>query len=386
MNKQPFIISELLIKKLRQSLTEEEEIILENWAAADPKNRELMDSLLSKASQGIDLEVFEKFDEEAAFQRLIQKEGKGTGKGIYIKFAYIAAAILMITGFSFLFFRKADQKSSDPRFVEVSDKRYQNDVLPAEVGAYIFRENMESVEVREDIVLMGDGKIASKDGDLVLDEALPNVMNSLVVPAAHFFALSLSDGTKVWVNANSELKFPSQFASEERRVELKGEAYFEVAKDANRPFYVESNGTQIKVLGTHFNVHSYSNDLKATLLEGRIAVSKDENERVLTPGQQVRVVNSKMTTSKADVQKDIAWKNNVFLFSSDNIISIAQQLKNWYDLDISFADDISMVQTYTGEINRDAKLSEVLNMLEYVSDLDFKIDQNKLLILNKKKI
>ena len=380
MNNQSFLIAELLIKKLRHDLSEQEALVLKAWAEADSKNQELMDSLLEKANSASDLDVFDAFDEEAAFQRLTAPARKKS----FAFLGYAAAALVALATFSLLYFKNQQPEVKNDRFVAVSDNRHANDVMPAEVGAYIVRGDGEKVEIDQDIVLLNDGKISNKNGEVVLDEAKASVQNTLVVPAAHFFALSLNDGTKVWVNANSELQFPSQFAGAERVVKLKGEAYFEVAKDAKKPFIVESNGAKIKVLGTHFNVNSYTQQLRASLLEGRIAVSNGIEEKIIFPGQQARVLETKMMVSPANLTKDVAWKNNVFLFKADNIVQIAQQLKNWYDLEISFANDVSLTQTYTGEIKRDAKLSEVLKMLEYVSNLDFRINQNKLLILNKK--
>ncbi len=167
---------------------------------------------------------------------------------------------------------------------------------------------------------------------------------------------------------------------------LVGEAYFEVAKDVNRPFVVESRGMVINVLGTHFNVNSYTEKMFATLFEGKIEVSNSLSKEVLAPGQKVQVDATYMKVGKADIVKDLAWKNNIFYFKGDNIIQIAKQLETWYDLEISFSQEVSFSQTYSGEISRHSNLSEVLKMLEFVSDLDFKIDNNKLLIRKKNKV
>lgn len=379
MNNQPFIISRLIIKKFRSELTEQESQILTNWLAENPKNEELMHSLLDKAATQSNLSIFDSFDEEEAYQKISRKKTKKP-----FSFVWYAAAILIasITISAIFFFNEPQETKT--RFAAIENQKHKNDVLPAEVGAYIIKNDGEQIQVDGNILINDSGLIVTEDGMSLINE-IENVSteNTLVVPAAHFFALTLSDGSKVWVNANSELSFPSKFSNLERKVKIKGEAYFEVAKDPNRPFIVESNGAKIQVLGTHFNVNSYSKKTKATLVEGKISISNNSENKILLPGQQAIVSENRLDVGVANIDRDLAWKNNIFRFKSDNIISIAHQLKDWYDLQISFSKEVSFTQKYTGEIRRDAKLSEVLNMLEYVSNLDFRIEENKLLILNK---
>ncbi|MGB7527907.1 FecR family protein [Sphingobacterium cellulitidis] len=378
MKDQSFYISKLLIKKHHSFLTKEEEEVLNTWLASNPKNQELANDLLEKAKSGVDLSIFEKFDEEAAFQSF-QAKNKGRRFG----FIPYAAAILFAIGLGYVFFLNKPE-AADNRFTQIESVKHQNDVLPAGNGAYLFNEEGEQVQVEGNVVVQKNGDISSEKGESLLGkEDQPSMENTLVVPSARFFNLTLSDGTKVWINANSQLRFPSVFSAHERRVKVKGEVYFEVAKDAERPFYVESEGAEIKVLGTHFNVNSYSAFCKTTLAEGKVQVSNGKKTVELIPGEQAIISESKVDVGEANVEKDLAWKNNIFQFKGDNIVNIAKQLQNWYDLEISFSKEVSLTQTYTGEIKRDAKLSEVLNMLEYVSSLDFRIQGNKLLILNK---
>jgi len=193
----------------------------------------------------------------------------------------------------------------------------------------------------------------------------------------------LSDGTKVWVNAVSQLKFPVQFAGHERRIYLEGEAYFEVAKDAQRPFIVESNGSTIKVIGTHFNVNSYLRSVRTTLLEGKVEVAAGNEKMILFPGEYSASSEEGVKKGKADLKREMAWKNNEFYFKGDNIAQIAAELSRWYDLDVAFIGQISFDKGYSGSIERDVNLSQVLDMLSYVSHLDFDIDGKKLTIINK---
>jgi transmembrane sensor len=341
----------------------------------------LLADLEKRSAQGIDTSIFNRFDEEEAWKSILKRQKRTS---TLFMWRSIAAVLAMIVSVS-LYFLVYQSDSGSERIVESKNAKYKNDVLPAILGAKVIRADGSEIKVDDNIHFLADGGISTSSSNIIANEGeLPSTLNTLVVPAANFISLTLGDGTKVWVNANSRLNFPSRFAEKERRVELEGEAYFEVAKDASRPFYVKSKGAEIKVLGTHFNVAAYSNQATTTLLEGSVEVSKGNKKVRLVPGQRADIYDAVIDVQPADLHKELAWKNNIFYFKGDNIVKIAQQLQSWYDLEVSFSKDVSLLQTYTGEIRRDANLSEVLNMLGFVSDLDFKVDKNKLLISKRK--
>lgn len=380
MKHQAFYIAKLLAKQLREGLTDEEQVQLDQWIDAHPENKRFAAELREKAERGIDLSIMNAFDEKAAQKRF----EKQTDVPRWLWYGAIAASILLSLELHWSILSKRFDQPKDTRYATIEDTRHKNDVLPAEVGAYILRGDGSQLEVDSQIVVLQDGGIQSESGTLIASrEQVDTVKNTLVVPAAHFFAMQLSDGTKVWVNANSQLRFPATFSEKERRVELNGEAYFEVAKQ-ERPFLVVSEGLETQVLGTHFNVNAYDGAPSTTLLEGRVRVRNGLQHHELVPGQKAKVTKRGIQVRQAEVDKEIAWKNNTFQFKGDNIVEIARQLKNWYNLDVSLVSDVSLTKTYSGEISRDVKLSEVLRMLEYASQLDFRIEENKLLILNKK--
>jgi transmembrane sensor len=381
MKNNPFYIAKLILKKFRDGLTGEEETVLSNWTKGDSRNKTLLADLEKRSAQGIDTSIFNRFDEEEAWKSILKRQKRTS---TLFMWRSIAAVLAMIVSVS-LYFLVYQSDSGSERIVESKNAKYKNDVLPAILGAKVIRADGSEIKVDDNIHFLADGGISTSSSNIIANEGeLPSTLNTLVVPAANFISLTLGDGTKVWVNANSRLNFPSRFAEKERRVELEGEAYFEVAKDASRPFYVKSKGAEIKVLGTHFNVAAYSNQATTTLLEGSVEVSKGNKKVRLVPGQRADIYDAVIDVQPADLHKELAWKNNIFYFKGDNIVKIAQQLQSWYDLEVSFSKDVSLLQTYTGEIRRDANLSEVLNMLGFVSDLDFKVDKNKLLISKRK--
>lgn len=376
----PLYIAQLVSKKFRRELTEQESNDLQVWVEQDPRNVQLLEELEKEAKEGADIRMFNSFDENRAWA-ILQRQRRTQVLRLW---AGIAAMLALVTTISF-FALRSNQEMEESRFVESKDVRYKNDVLPAIKGAKIVLADGTQVKVNDNVTLLPDGTIATEQ-EKVLADADGATLNTLIVPAANFLNLTLADGTRVWVNASSELVFPSRFAKDNRVVRLKGEAYFEVAKDTARPFTVETAGGNVKVLGTHFNISAYDDRPVTTLEEGKVMVYKDQLEEILSPGMKAEVIGKRIDVRKADLQKDLAWKNNAFYFKGDNIVTIAKQLQNWYDLDVSFAKGVSLSQTYTGEISRSVNLTEVLKMLEFASDLDFKIDNNKLLILKNNKV
>lgn len=385
MNKTSFAISSILIKCYqREQLSSSENNILQAWLLEkNGQNKQLFDELMAKEGDR-ETNWLASMDQEKAWERIQHKRKPQKRKTII----WSAAAMLAVVFASavYWYIGGTSKPVDNPRYVESTNTKYKNDVLPANLGAHIILANGEEIAVSDTLRVAVNGNMMSHgETEVIPSVHAPTALNTLVVPAANFFKISLADGTNVWVNSSSELRFPAQFAKNERRVFLKGEAYFEVAKDASKPFYVETGDMKVRVLGTHFNVSAYEQRNKTTLLEGSVEVTSATKSVVIAPGQSAEWTEGSLRVRKANLQKVMAWKNNEFFFQEDNIVSIANQLKQWYDLDISLTKEVSLTETYSGEIRRDVRLSEVLKMLEFVSKLDFTLDKNKLLITKNKR-
>lgn len=372
-------IAKLLVKKYRNELTDQDRMELERWYSAHPTNKPFEDTLMSNDVDQKELAWLDSIDTEAAWKKAEKRHPKRK-KMIYWG---AAAAVLAIASFGYL----ALKDNSSPEAIQQAEtvSVYKEDVNPALLGAKIILANGQQKQVDAKLSLSDSANVLTSNTTSSTDVKGPvaSMLNTLVVPMANHFQLTLADGTSVWVNANSELKFPTKFNDSDRKVYLKGEAYFEVAKDAKKPFYVVTSNGTVKVLGTHFNVSAYGNTSKTTLSEGLVEVSKAGQSEIIKPGQKAEIKGDEIQVKKANLQKDLAWKNNEFYFKKDNIVDIATQLKMWYDLEISLASDVSLTETYSGEIKRDSKLSEVIKMLEFVSNLKFALNKNKLLITKK---
>lgn len=197
----------------------------------------------------------------------------------------------------------------------------------------------------------------------------PEVMwNTMTTPKGGQYQVTLPDGTKVWLNAASSIKFPTAFVGKDRKVQINGEVYFEVAQDRQKPFLVDIYGESlIEVLGTSFSVNAYQNEnvMRTTLIEGSVRVSKGQESRILEPGQQAVTSASRgeFKIEDVDIDRAIAWKNGFFNFEDLDTYAVVRQLERWYDINVRYEEPIHNV-IFQGQIVRDTNLSDVIELLQ----------------------
>ncbi len=211
--------------------------------------------------------------------------------------------------------------------------------------------------------------------------------NSLATPRGGQYQLRLPDGTKVWLNASSSIRYPTAFTAKQRLVEVKGEVYFEVAKNAEKPFVVRVGDMRVHVLGTHFNVNAYRNEayITTTLLEGKVSVGtvrSPDNTLVLVPGQTASLnKEGEMRLNKnADLDEVVGWKNGLFVFHHDDLPAIMRRLSRWYDIQVEYKNGIIPANHFTGTIRRSENISKVLKMLELTGGAHFEIKGRKVIV------
>lgn len=234
----------------------------------------------------------------------------------------------------------------------------------------------------------GAAEISKKDGQLAYNlagkEQAAILFNTIKTPRGGQYQLELTDGTKVWLNAASTLRFPTAFAGSERKVELTGEAYFEVAKNTKRPFIVAVAGkASVQVLGTHFNINAYDDEatINTTLLEGKVKVSGQGDSKFIEPGQQARInTNGQVAIHKqADIEQVMAWKNGLFHFDGDNIELIMRQLARWYDFNVTY--DREVTEKFYVKMDRNTNISNIFKILETTGGVHFRIDGKKITVM-----
>ncbi len=206
--------------------------------------------------------------------------------------------------------------------------------------------------------------------------------NTITIPKGGQYQLVLADGTKVWLNAASSLRFPTAFTGKNRTVELTGEAYFEVAKNKDKPFNVKTATQSVQVLGTHFNINAYDNEanIKTTLLEGSVKVYAANTNVMISPGQQSVLKSNGSFEIKRDLDMDevVAWKNGTFQFNEADIQTVMRQISRWYDIDVEYKGKLP-ADLYRGKISRNVNVSQVLKILE-LSGINFTIEGRKIIV------
>ncbi|WP_213086856.1 FecR domain-containing protein [Chitinophaga agrisoli] len=232
------------------------------------------------------------------------------------------------------------------------------------------------------IVKLANGQLAvrmpaANDNDEI-------IYNTITTPTGGQYQVMLPDGSKVWLNAASSLRFPNRFAGDQRNVTLTGEGYFEIAHNKAQPFRVQVNEATVEVLGTHFNVNAYNDeaDVKTTLLEGAVKMSKGPASLLLAPGQQARLPkNGDLKLVKdADTEQVLAWKNGYFQFDKADLPALMRQIARWYDLEVVYEGPVKEFE-FVGKIARNVYLADVLKALES-SGVRFRMEGNKLIVMS----
>lgn len=315
---------------------------------------------------------------------------------------WAAAAVLLITlGFAAYFYLQPGRQSKGTDYAGQITPGKNDAVLTLADGSKISLTDAGNGEL---VKAPGVRIVKSADGSLIytvdttgLEQSSNTanlVYNTISTPRGGEYQVNLPDGTKVWLNAASSLKFPQSFRNlKERRVELNGEAYFEVSKRKNQPFIVASadfghdRAQEIEVLGTHFNISAYADDVatKTTLLEGSVRVrevrsSGNPNTAILVPGQQAVIGNGKLSTLMVDTEEAIAWKNGNFIFDNADIESIMRRVSRWYNVEVVYQGKIPEAN-FMGTVSRFSNVSEILDILEATKTVHFKIEGRRITVM-----
>ena len=282
-----------------------------------------------------------------------------------------------------------------------TESTLKNDVEPGSNKAVLTLSNGKTIllddaangvvaqEGKAKVVKPDDGKLVYSPDNSSGDG--PLAYNTLATPRKGQYQLRLPDGTKVWLNSESSIHYPTGFRGKERRVQITGEAYFEVTHDKEMPFIVEKGDVQVEVLGTHFNVNAYNDEsaIKTTLLEGKVkivnrqsAIGSDKKQSVvLKPGEQVSVSHSSQISRPIPVQTDdvVAWKNGLFHFESADIKTVMRQLARWYDVEVEYDGAVKNDPLFV-EISKNTRLSDVLKVLQESGSAKFSIQGKKIIV------
>lgn len=385
-------ISILIEKYKNGTLTEEESAFLNAWyvkyAQETPTsfNPEHLDQNLDQMWNSV---------EENLTQHGFQSERLKPARRVSLWPRIAAAASLFIVlGMGLYFFNSNDGK------VKPADQVAAEGIKPGGNKAFLILADGSRISLND----AANGQLAKQagititkagNGQLIYTIAEQqsagsgNEFNTIETPRGGQYQINLPDGSKVWLNAETKLRFPVTFAGrKQRKVELSGEAYFEVAKvnvpaKQPMPFIVASNGQEVEVLGTHFNVNAYGDDeyTKTTLLEGSVRVSRLLNAQSakLVPGQQATVGPTTLTLKNVDTEQAVAWKNGQFMFYNVPLKQVMKEVSRWYNVEVEYRGDFSAV-VLGGSVSKFSNIQEVLDVLELAGHVDFRIEGKKVVV------
>ena len=381
MNREEY--NSLYEKYLAGKCNEKEQVELENYQ----DNFKIKEQQWDIRTMGNSEEIKQSIQEDLNYS--IQEHSKNRIFKIRAWQSTAAAILILLTAGIYYY-----QTSSKPIIVKTKIPRFKNDVAPGNNKAILTLDDGSKIDLDDaktgilasesniDIKKTGVGQLEYTAGTQTVKTVKYNILST---PLGGEYLLVLPDGSKVWLNSGSTLRFPTVFIGSERIVELKGEAYFEITKNAKMPFLVRTNNAMdIKVLGTQFNVMAYDDEknINTTLIEGSVEVLKESGKTTLKPGQEA-ILNKRsgnIKVASADLEQAIAWKNGYFIFYNENIESIMRKVSRWYNVDIVYQGNLNN-KDFVGTISRNKNVSELLKMLELTGAIHFSIDGRRITVM-----
>ena len=390
MDKEAHRVAYLIAGYIRNMLTVTEHEELDDWVNESDRNMKLFEDLTDEQNIEANLQIMDKAQSEQIFRKL-QQSGrfeKTKGRKVRLTLMSIAVVVIVLAGVLAVWRSVNTSSSQNSRPSTTKNDMLQPggnkatltlpdgsliDLTSAKNGALPYAETLN-------ITKQDDQTLVYRQGD---DHKNVGAIHILTTPVGGQFQVTLHDYTKVWLNAESTLSYPTTFQGNERKVELSGEAYFEVAHNAKAPFRVVlADGDTVTVLGTHFNVQAYPKEKAkiVTLAEGKVLVQNDKNKAVLTPGMQAFVQNDAITTaSNADTEEATGWKDGLFVFHDAPIEQIMNQIARWYNAKIVYQGNIK--QQFNATIKRSEPLEKLLHLLQLNGYVKFKTKNDIIYVL-----
>ena len=381
---QYLFIAKLICKERIAGLDNSEKRQLDSWRSETKEKEHVFLNLqristeeLEKRYDGVDVDLKWK-----SFKKRQQQRKRNIRVGV----AVVASICLLITSALWLWLGTLGEER-----VVLAEQGQQNNVcLVLSTGEVVDISNVGQDEVKLDkgTKLYEGNRLEYVQPDSLHKKELE--FNQLIIPKGTFYHLVLSDGTKVWLNADSKIKYPVSFGQDKREVSLRGEGYFEVAKDSARPFIMSTDKMDVKVLGTTFDVNTYEDEGKSfvVLVEGLVEVSAGKGEsRIITPGYMAEVdmhdVQAKIHVSKCDTEHYIAWKSGNFSFRNASLTEILKRVSRYYDVTV-IREQVFEEEYYTGDVSSDVSLESLLAVIESSTSVSFKVER-KIVYVQKKR-
>lgn len=293
-----------------------------------------------------------------------------------------AAAAILIASLGILLWRFTQQIQTAPNIPEIKEQ-----VIPGKKQGILTLSTGQQIALSDHLPTMTEknGTTIQNTGQQLVytpaDTAAPLVYNTITIPRSGEYKLTLSDGSTVWINSESEITYPVNFKGDKREIRLKGEAFFEVQKDNAHPFIVQTDQFSIRVMGTRFNVRSYPHEIPlTTLTQGHIRLEKDKEIAHLVPGQQAALIEGKIHVKEVNIEEAVAWRNEAFCFKQRPLESLLNEIARWYDIDIVYQDHAARHYHYTAWFRRNTPIEELIKILEKTQLIKLELKEKTLIV------
>ena len=384
---QEYKIAALIQRYVSGNATEEERNEVERWMAESEEHGVLMEKFRSDVFSQEQLAEHDIFDVEVAFKRFRKSKREKERRLLVYRVAGVAAVLLVVLGVAvYSWIRKETGPENMAQLVEVLSPGSSRATLILAGGKEVHLNDSMHLEIKEQMAMIkvkGDEVYYSEDAEYADSSDLQPSINKVVTSRGGEYKLVLSDGTKVWLNADSRFEFPSKFVGQERCVYVEGEVYFEVAKDVSHPFVVTTKQAKVRVLGTSFNVRAYPDEIyRTTLLEGCVEVLYKKDVVKLQPHEQWILDEGVGRVAPVNVRMAASWKNGSFAFDDEPLLNVFQELERWYDVHVFIANEEIREMKFTGIFPRYANMDKVLNIVELATGVSCKVS-NRTIVISK---
>lgn len=382
-------IAALILAYLRDEIDEKGREKLALWLNDSASHGELLARVRDEELQMQDICKILSYDVNKAWSDVTRKAARRRGRKLRMIYR-VAASVVVVLGVSCALWMNRNEKVDMREVVEVAQV---DKILPGRPMATLTVASgaVYQLDTLNDVAL--SSALAANNGKEVIftdlqgrDSLVEVRYNKIEIPRGGEYKITLSDGTRVCLNAQTVLRFPESFAnSDQRVVYLSGEAYFEVAKNASKPFIVCCKNYSVKVLGTSFNVNDYEDgsDSKTTLASGKVEIDMNGRQTILKPGQQAVVKAGRVDVKEVDVEVYTTWMHENFRFQSETVEEIMKKLARWYNIDVVYLNESVKNYHFTGYLPRYANISDVLDLLSLTTKIKFDSKEKTITVMER---
>ena len=370
-------IARLIAEELTGTIDERDRAVLTRWLDEDERHRKEYTNILESLKTGNEV-----WKDQERGRQLMESRWRAVKShtvrktGRWITWSKYAAVILLFVSMGiFWFVNEEEQEVENVAVTKIEHGSMKAQLVLANGRRVdlVPETNLQLEEEGGTRILTLDNMVKYSGMDSLVGQSTEVKYNTLIVPRGGEFSLELADGTRVWLNTESKLRYPVAFTGDERRVEMDGEVYFEVAKNREKPFVVTVNGVDIRVLGTSFNVSAYQEDVVTTLVTGKVQLKKGDEQVVLLPNQQAIWSDDKFKVKQVDARNYVLWKEGIFYFEDVDLEMILDDMARWYNVNIFYVNPTLKKMKFSVEIKRYEDINEILRRIEQTKRVKFEI-------------